>query len=380
MMVLPFLGLYLTEDLHYSNAKAGIVLSIFGAGSMVGSLLGGYLSDKLGHFKIVLTSLLLGGMFYILLSFVTTFYLLCTAVFLASVINESLRPALTASVSQYATKENTTRSFSLLRMAVNLGASIGPALAGLLATVGYFWIFIGDGFTSIAAGITYYYFFRAKQFRKNNTQHIESLSSNEDISNEKQTASNPIHDVPFLLYCVATLGYAIVFFQLWGSIPLFYRQVHFLPEQEIGILLAMNGLLVFIIEMPLVHRFENKVSISKVISFGIFFLLTGIASLTITNSHFILYVSMFLMSISEILAMPFMMTAVIHRAGNFNRGKYIGIYSMTWSSSFILAPLIGTFMIEKFSYSALWWLLCILCCITFASIRFCLQRMTPRTL
>ncbi|MFN0275391.1 MAG: MFS transporter [Chitinophagales bacterium] len=373
MMVLPFLGLYLTEDLKYSNAKAGIVLSIFGIGSMVGSLLGGYLSDRIGHFRIVFTSLFFGGILYILLAFISTYSTLCIAVFFASVVNEALRPALTSSVSFYATKENTTRSFSLLRMAVNLGASIGPALAGLLAVVGYFWIFIGDGFTSITAALTYYYFFKGKgklsQNKGDENSFTEELSVKKDLLKQ-----NPLKDILFLLFCLGTLGYAIVFFQLWSSIPLFYKQVHFLPEPEIGILLALNGLLVFIIEMPLVHRFENKIPPGRIIKFGVFFLALGIASLNFSSAHYILYVSMLLMSISEILAMPFMMTAIIRRSGNENRGKYIGIYSMTWSSAFIFAPLLGTYVIEHFNYTTLWWVLCGICCLTFMALHFCLKK------
>jgi MFS family permease len=375
MMVLPFLGLYLTEDLNYSNAKAGIVLSIFGAGSMTGSLFGGYLSDRFGQFKIVLTSLILGGIFYILLSLVTTFTFLCVAIFIASVVNESLRPAVTASVSLYSTKENTTRSFSLLRMAVNLGASVGPALAGLLATVGYFWIFIGDGITSIAAGIVYYYFFNANRFKKNVNYTDEKIVEKEEKNEEKNFSLNPLRDFPFLLYCLSTLGYAVVFFQLWSCIPLFYRQVHFLSEPEIGILIALNGLIVFIIEMPVVHRFENKIPIGRVINVGIFFLALGIISLNFTGAHYILYISMLLMSISEILAMPFMMTAVIRRSENSNRGKYIGIYTMTWGSAFILAPLAGTYVIEHYNFAALWWVLCAVCGLTFFGIRYCLLHM-----
>ncbi|MBC8046301.1 MAG: MFS transporter [Fimbriimonadaceae bacterium] len=379
MMVLPFLGLYLTEDLKFTVQQAGVVLSIFGAGSMIGSYFGGYLADRIGYFKVVLFSLIGGGICFVLLTFVQSFYLLCVSILFASIITESLRPAMTASIANYSTKENTTRSFSLIRMAINLGASIGPALAGVLAVVGYVWIFIGDGLTCIAAGIAYYIYFK-KQYathkEKNEDSHVSEIENQHE---KKPGFINPFYDRIFIIFCFCTIGYAIVFFQMWNSLPLFYRNVHFLSEPAIGILLALNGFIVFVFEMPVVYSFEKKYAIKHIIAVGILLLSVAMMLLNSTNHPFILYVSMFLMSISEILAMPFMMTLIIKRSNEMNRGKYIGIYSMTWSSAFIFAPLIGTYFIEHFNYATLWWVMSSICIITLACILYAIEKMTQKT-
>lgn len=371
MMVLPFLSLYLTEDLGFSLGQSSIVMSVFGLGSMVGALTGGYLADRIGYFKVVFFSLIFGGILYLTLALLSHFYALCVGVFFASLVADALRPAMSASLTVYADKNNLTRTFSLMRMAVNLGASIGPALAGLLAVVGYFWIFIGDGITSIAAGVAYYFYFRNSQSDKKKQHPSAAQTEREDQSHSK----NPLTDFLFIFYCISTLGYAIVFFQMWGTMPLFFRNIHQISEPEIGVLLALNGLFVFLFEMPLVFKLENNYRISSVINVGIILLLCAMLVLNTSEQNWILYLSIFLMSISEILAMPFMMTVVLKRATLVSRGKYIGFYTMVWGSAFIFAPLIGMYCVEYFGYQFLWYAMSLICIFTLIAVGYFTKKM-----
>ncbi|MBC8173549.1 MAG: MFS transporter, partial [Chitinophagales bacterium] len=297
MMVLPFLNLYLTESLHFSVTRAGIVLSLFGVGSMIGSFLGGWLTDRIGYFKVSLFSLVVGGVSFILLSQVRSFEALCICMLLSSIIVESLRPALSSSVAIFSKPENFTRSFSLLRMAINLGASFGPAIGGLLAAASYTWLFIGDGATSIAAGIFFYFYFRSR------SAHIVIKKDDNNADNK-----TPYTDIPFLVFILFCCLYAILFFQIFTTLPLYYRNVHHLSEPNIGLLLALNGIIVVFFEMAFVYTFEKKFPLPNIIITGV--LLSGIAMIVLNfiKADWILYVSMILLSFSEILAMPFMMT------------------------------------------------------------------------
>ena len=60
-MVLPFLSKYLKEDLQFSYSQVGWIMVSFGFGSMLGSWLGGKLSDKIGFYKIMIFSLFTSG-------------------------------------------------------------------------------------------------------------------------------------------------------------------------------------------------------------------------------------------------------------------------------------------------------------------------------
>ena len=144
-MVVPFLGVYMVAELHFTLSETGVVLSLYGLGAMSGSTLGGWLTDKAGHFKVQLTSVFLSVPVFFLLPLLKEVWSLSIGVFVLSTITETLRPANSVSISVYARPENITRSFSLNRMAVNLGFSIGPALGGVLAAISFKLIFYANG-------------------------------------------------------------------------------------------------------------------------------------------------------------------------------------------------------------------------------------------
>ncbi|HMI08338.1 MAG TPA: MFS transporter, partial [Flavobacterium sp.] len=137
-MVLPFLSKYLKEDLHFSYSRVGWVMVCFGLGSMLGSWLGGKLSDKIGFYKIMVFSLFTSGLMLLGLQFITSFGGLCVGMFLIMAVADMFRPAMFVSLGAYAKPENRTRALTLVRLAVNLGFAAGPALGGLIImNVGY---------------------------------------------------------------------------------------------------------------------------------------------------------------------------------------------------------------------------------------------------
>jgi MFS family permease len=345
MMVIPFLTLYLTTERHFTLAQSGIVAAFFGLGSMAGSLSGGFLSDRFGYFGVQLVSLILGGISCICLVWLKSFEALCIGLFITAALLDLLRPAMSSAISSFAGPDNLTRSFSLIRMAVNLGAGIGPAIAGILVGYSFSIIFIGDGITSIAAGVVLYFYFHLK------------IKSTRFTKKDKSLGTSPLKNPMFILFVFLCLCYAVTFFQLFCTLPLYYDHVHHIPKKEIGYLLALNGLIVFLFEMMLVYKIENVIHPKKVIVFGVLLGGIGLIMLNFVHSPIILIISMVALSFSEIFAMPFMMTVAVSSADESNRGAYTGLYSSAWSAAFILAPLIGTYIVDHFGFEILWWIM-----------------------
>jgi predicted MFS family arabinose efflux permease len=346
-MVVPFLSVYLTQSLRFSLEETGIILTIFGAGAMAGSLLGGWFSDRIGPFRVQLLSLLLGGGLLLALATLKTFPQLAVGIFLMSVTVECLRPANTASVALYARPENVTRSFSLNRMAVNLGFSIGPALGGLLASIAYEWLFIADGVTCIGAGLLFYFYFRGKR------RNPPAAAATTDF--EPQPTRSPYRDLRFLAFVLFTTCFAIIFFQFFTTLPLYYRQVYGLSESMIGLLLGFNGLLVFLFEMLFIHLIGQRPAFRLLVVLGTLLCGVSYALLNVATGMVVLFVAMILVTVSEIFAMPFMITYTIHRAGEKHRGAYIGLYTLAYSMAFILAPYLGTHLVAGYGFTTLWW-------------------------
>src|SRR5262245_21691251 len=147
-MVIFFMAVYLKQELHYSLGQVGVVMAMFGMGSMLGVFIGGRLVDRSGYYPVMLWSLITGGILYLAVAYLENYALLCAGIFILSAFGEAFRPANFTAIAYYSTPETFTRSVSLSRLAFNLGFAIGPAIGGFLATYNYKLIFWVDGLTN----------------------------------------------------------------------------------------------------------------------------------------------------------------------------------------------------------------------------------------
>ena len=141
-------------------------MALFGAGAIAGAFIGGKITDKFGFYYQQLASLLLGGIMFIITGFLQTYLSLCIGTFILSLCNESFRPANAAAIAHYSLPENRTRSYSLNRLAINLGWAVGGALGGLLASIDYHLLFWVDGATNIMAALLLVYLLRPSKQEK----------------------------------------------------------------------------------------------------------------------------------------------------------------------------------------------------------------------
>jgi predicted MFS family arabinose efflux permease len=350
-MVVPFLSVYLTEALGFKLKDAGIIMSLFGLGATCGAFLGGWLTDKIGHFKVQFTSLLLSSGMFLVVVQLKTFESIAAGIFFLSLVAECLRPANASSVAYYANPENVTRAFSLNRMASNLGFSIGPALGGLLASIAFYWLFIGDAITCLGAGIFFYFYFRSRTGSKPRKAGIPDLAA---IRGKIQS---PYKDLKFVLFAVLSCLFATTFFQFFTTLPIYYRKVYDLSESGIGLLLALNGVLVFSMEMVIVYIIGDKYRLAHLMAFGTVVMGFSFVLLNLFQGHPVLYAAMAILSASEILAMPFMATIAVQRSNESNRGAYMGLFTLSYSAAHIISPYLGTSIIAAYGFETLWWVL-----------------------
>lgn len=345
-MVLPFLSKYLKEDLHFSYNEVKWILISFGLGSIVGSWLGGKLSDKIGFYKIMIFSLMTSGIAFFGLQFVTSFEGLLVAMFFIMVIADMFRPAMFVSLGAYAKPENRTRALTLVRLAINLGFAAGPALGGLLImSVGYKGLFWVDGATCILAISIFWLLVKEKK---------KSKYSDKEHPGEILTYS-VFKDRPFWIFLGATLITGILFFQLFTTIPLYHKEQFNLSELQTGLLLTLNGVLIFFLEMPIVSYIErHKINKLKVITLGCLAMAISLYLLLVNQWAGILIIMMLFMTFGEMFVFPFSNSFAMSRAPKGHEGRYMAIFTMSYSTAHILSAEAGMDMIRLFSYQNNW--------------------------
>ena len=325
-MVIPFLSLYLNESLGFSESTIGWILSFWGLGSLVGTWLGGKLTDKVGYYKVMFVSLILTGVFFFLLQYITTLEGFCAGIFLVMLVADTFRPAMFVAMSAYSKPENKTRSVTLIRLAINLGFSAGPAIGGLIITkIGYFGLFWIDGITCVLAA-----FLLLKVLHPKKAKVLDTVKVENPVSVYKDRA--------FWVFFGAMFIFGFIFMQYFSTMPLYYKDVRLLNEFEIGLLMAFNGFFIFVFEMPLINWLVNaKKSKVKLVAFGLFLVTISFIVLNLSSWIGILIVGMLLMTVGEMIAFPFSNSFAIERGKKGNQGEYMAMYAISFSLSGILA-------------------------------------------
>lgn len=363
-MVIVFITIYLTKELHFSIREAGYVMGFFGLGALTGAFVGGKLTDRFGYQPVQFWSLIANGIMLILLIPIRDFWLMCAAVFMMSLTGDVFRPANSVAIARNSAPENRTRSISLMRMAFNMGWTIAPAVGGVLvATLGWFWLFWVDGLTCIAAALTLRWLLPSKP----SDEGIHSIENKETT----QAVASPYRDRTFLWFVLLTMLNAVVFMQLLWTVPVFWKDSYYWTEAQIGLMSALNGLMVFLIEMPLVHRLEGRRPQLAYARMGLItYIIAYLAFVTPLGSFAAALSFIVFISIGEMLVMPFSSNYVYGRSSGSKQGQYMALYTMAYSVANILAPLFGTQVIAAWGYSTLWYLLAILSVITWAGFWF----------
>ena len=367
-MVIPFMTIYCTQKLHFTIVQAGYIMALFGAGSIAGAFIGGKITDKIGFYWLQVAALLSGGVFYILLSFMDTFLSLSIGTFILSMCNESFRPANATAVVYYSSKENRTRSYSLNRLAVNLGWSVGGALGGFLASFDYHLLFWVDGASNILAAILLLKLLKPSAVPVAVPNQVPGKAANSAYT-----------DKIYLFFIVVTVLYAMCFFQLFSMQPVFFKTEWHLKEQFIGGLMALNGLIIAFSEMIIVHKVEGTRPPMIFIAFGVILVGIGYSLVNVLPpGAWVAVLAVVIMTMGEIFSLPFMNTYWISRTTDNNRGEYAGLYTMAWSAAQILAPTFGSQMILYLGYTSLWYTITLICFFSAAGFYYINIRNTPR--
>lgn len=346
-MVIPFMTMYLTQQDGFSIDKAGFVMSVFGLGAVSGALIGGKLVDSIGYYYVQLIALIGGGIMFILLGQMQTYSSICITTFILAMLNESFRPANTVAIAHYSKEQNKTRSYSLNRLAINMGWAVGGALGGILASFNYTLLFWVDGISNLLAACLLYL----------------TLSPTRNPATEvkkkerKIPQSSAYKDKPYIVFTILVFVFAVCFFQLFTTIPVFFKENFKLSVFFIGMVMALNGLIISAFEMVTVFTLEGKRPSLHFISSGM--LLVSVSFLLLNspplNYGFIALLSMIFLTFGEILTMPFMNSWWIGRADINNRGQYAALFAVAWASAQAIGPFSGALIAEYAGYKSLWY-------------------------
>ena len=342
-MVVPFMTVYMIR-MGYSVQMAGFVMAFFGFGAFCGAYFGGRLTDKIGFYPVQLITLIGGGIMFFVLAQMKTYWLICAFTYVLAFINEAFRPANSTAVAFYSLPENRTRSYALNRLAINIGWAVGSSMGGVLAHIDYSLLFYVDGTTNILAAILIWIFLKPVNYKQDDHQNERAVKP-----------SSPYKDKMYVLFIMLTIFFAACFFQVFNNLSaFFYEELHF-SEPLIGVLLAINGVIIAVFEMVLIYKLEGRRRNLSYISFGVS--IVGVSFLMFNIPGMgppLACTAITLLTFGEIFSMPFMNSFWIARTQPGNRGQYAALYTMAWSAAQTFGPLAGSQLAGHLGFKWLW--------------------------
>ncbi|MBL8725399.1 MAG: MFS transporter [Planctomycetes bacterium] len=349
-MVVPFLGPYLKDGFAYTPSQAGLVVGLYGIGAFLGSWLGGWLTDRLGAVRLQVLALASAALWMWLMLLCTEPWSFVPAVFVLGVCNDAFRPGSNTAAAQSAPPELRRKALSLNRFALNLGWAVGPTLGGYLVARDFRWMFVVDGATCGLAAL--WLWWRLGDWRPAAPRPAAATPVAGAAIGQGQGHERPFADRHFVLLMGANLLVLLAFMQYFTTGTRVFVDQGYTPQQ-VGWFLAVNPILITLLEMPVVHGLRGRRALpvvalgSLVVGLGHLGLLFGGATAVV--------LAMVVVALGELLQMPLLGAHVNDHAPDHARGAYNGAYGMTFTLALVLAPVLGGVVYDTCGATMLWW-------------------------
>ncbi len=339
--VWPFLTIYLTRQGH-SLTAAAVAVGSFGAGSVCGSVLGGWLADHLGRrHTIVLGTAAAAGCVMLLYAASSLPAVIFTTMLLGASIG-TYHPAASALLADVVPPALHVRAYAAFRLAANAGFACGAALGGVLATRSFFWLFAGDALTTITYSAVA--FFALPHGLRGQTRQAPWGAALRQLRGDR-TFHALFASVFLSSLIVVQFATTYSLHVTRTGLTLDLHGWHLRPEAIYGLLIGWNGVMVALFELPLTG-WTRRYSPSRTMAVGYALLGGGFALNAGGSTLAWLFAAMTLFTIGEIISVPVSNAFVARLAPQPMRGRYLGTLAMAWNLAGIVGPFIGSYLFQ----------------------------------
>ncbi|MFD5783199.1 MDR family MFS transporter [Streptomyces sp. NPDC126933] len=353
--VATFMALYLTLDRGYSASYAGLVVALHGLGGVVSSLGAGVMTDRLGRRPTMLIAQSSTAASVALLGFMEGPVAIAAVAFLVGVTSSASRPAVQAMVADIVKPEDRVRAFSLNYWAINLGFAVSAAGAGFIAQHSYLAGFLGEGALTLACAVLVY--LKLPESRperaKPTPEKLAGAGAGAGAGAEAEVRMGTVlRDGRFMTVVSLSFVVALIFQQGYVGLPVAMGTDGF-SSVEFGMAIAVNGALIVVMQIPVTrfiqHRDPRRLLIISSLVAGYGFGLTAFA-----GSIAVYALTVCVWTLAEIVNAPTQTGLVVRLSPLHGRGRYQGMYTMSWSVAGLVAPLMAGFVIDRFGAEWLW--------------------------
>ncbi|MFJ8822762.1 MDR family MFS transporter [Streptomyces sp. NPDC102467] len=339
-----FLALYLTNGLGYSASFTGFVVSLYGGGAVISSILGGFLADRIGRTRTILVAQLTTGISTLLLGFADSATAIAAMAFVVGVSGAASRPAIGATIADLVEGSERQKAFSLNYWAGNLGFGASAAIVGVVAEHGYLLLFMAEATATLVCAILVY-------VRVPETSRKRSRENTRDSGFLAGYAS-VCRDWIFMGIVAMTFLMALLFQQAATSLPISMTLDGF-SSADYGSVISLNGFMIVLLQAFL-PRVVKSVSPRRVLAASALLCGFGLTVITGASSLPFYFSAVAIWTLGEIIFAPVIMNVVSHLSSPATRGRYQGMYQLAFSGAALVAPISSGYVIDQFGANTIW--------------------------
>jgi len=341
-MMFPYFTLYLTKRFGVGMTQVGLVFAIFSITGVVGSTVGGALTDRWGRKTMLIFGLMASATSTLLMGLANSFAMFVTVALVVGMMSRTGMPAQRAMVADILPVEQRTQGYAMLRVVHNLAVAVGPAIGGFIAMHSYMTLFITDAVGSTLTALVVLLAIRESR-----------PISEAEAAGEKQPGilsafggySLALRNGVFMLFMGAYILQVMGSQQMFGTLGVFMRDVRGYTEQNYGLIITVNGLMVVLFQFP-ITRLCQRVPRLRLMALGALFYAAGLMIFGLANVYVLFMLAMAVATIGEMMTAPTSQAIAAEMAPEDMRGRFMAVYGLSWSISSAIAPTLAGLLMD----------------------------------
>jgi MFS family permease len=355
-MLFPFFSLYITQKFNVGMTQAGIILGFFSIFGMLGSMIGGALTDKFGRRSLILFGLVFSALSTLSLGLVNQFWMLFPLAVLTGLLSDVAGPAHQAMIADLLPENQRAEGFGILRVVGNMAWILGPTIGGLIANQSYFYLFISDAVISCIVALLFYMLIPET---KPQAQAGEEAQS---ILGTFAGYGKVLKDLAYVAFIVAGMFMLMAYQQMYSTLSVYLRDNHGIDPQGYGFLLTSSAIIVILFQFWTTRRIKHRPPF-LMMALGTLFYMVGFGLFGFVSAYWLFVMNIVIVTIGEMIIMPTSQALAANFAPEDMRGRYMAVFGLVWGIPSIFGPGLAGLILDNLNPNLLWYIAGLLCAV-----------------
>ncbi|MCI0708761.1 MAG: MFS transporter [Chloroflexi bacterium] len=353
-LLFPFFALFLTDAFDVGLTDVGVLFMIVTVFGIVGSGIGGALSDRYGRKKMILFGLVVSATTSLSLLFATNFNQVYFVGVFVGFFSSIAGPSQQAIIADILPEEQHNEGYAMWRVVANVAITFGPLIGGILAGYSYAYLFIIDASTSIITAIILA-FLLEESAPVAKVVEADVTATGEDVPKPTYGYMPILRDTAFLIFVFLTLLMVLAYTQMYQTLPVYLRDQHGIPPRGYGYILSINAAMVVLLQFWTTRRIKHW-SPFLIMAAGSILYAIGFAMYGFVSGMALFILAMVIITVGEMFTAPTGQTLVAKFAPADMRGRYMAIYGFSWAIPSAMGLLVAGLLTDNVHPNAIWYL------------------------